>query len=164
MKLLLGGSAVLVVLLSALGFDSHSVPRLVVRDQASGRVLVCTRLQPGTPITLSFQHSMYGGDVLEEYRAAGLKLRRARITTANAAAAEYYAYLGGVARDGNRFVVEAPVIALDGLNVLVDGVGRQRLSVGGAEYDLLARAGDGVSVRIGVERPTGFNAVRLQGC
>jgi len=93
--------------------------------------------------------------VVDEFAAtADGRFRREVPTTANAAAAEYYAFDGAVRRDGDRFLVDVPPAAYPELVVRADRIGRHRLVVGDETVDLVALAGDRRPVRLRL-RPTG---------
>ena len=144
---------VLIVLLAALPLLAAPALAVVATDHDSGRLLYCRRMQDGDRLVLAFTHSMYGGEVREEYAATDDgQLRRLSMTTANAAAAEYYAYMAEVVRDGDRFRVKVPPATFRELVVRVDRVGRPRLAVGAETVSLLAAAGDDRRVRLGIER------------
>lgn len=103
---------------------------------------------PASGVVLAFDHSMYGGEVREVFEAGGGgRLRRVAVTTANAAAAEYYAYDGRVVRDGDRYRVDAPPREFPAIVVRVDRVGAYRLGLGPETVDLVAVA-DGHPVRL----------------
>jgi hypothetical protein len=141
----------LVPLLFAGLLTTPGAPAFVATDLESGATLFCERLARGERVALVFNHSMYGGDVREEYVAGGDgRLRRVQMTTANAAAAEYYAYDGRVTRVADRFRVDVPPASFDEVVVRVDDVGRHRLVYAGGEFDLLAAAGQGTPVRLAV--------------
>lgn len=115
-----------------------------------GTPLACARVDANTPITLAFTHSMYGGFVAEDYRlrADGM-LERQRMTTENAAAAEYYATDGQVRADPDGYEVIASPFATDALAIRVDARGDHQLTVGTRTwslYDLL-----GASTRVTLE-------------
>jgi hypothetical protein len=128
-------------------------PTFVAVDLETGARLACEPLGHGERVVLVFTHSMYGGDVREEYVAGSDgRLRRVEMTTANAAAAEYYAHDGRVTRLDDRFRVDAPPASFDEIVVRVDDVGRHRLLRNGGELDLLAAVGQGTPVRLDVVR------------
>ena len=115
-----------------------------------GTRLACARVDADTPITLVFTHSMYGGFVAEDYqlRADGV-LERQRMTTENAAAAEYYATDGQVRAGDDGYEVIAPPFSTDALAIRVDARGDHRLTIGArtwALYDML-----GASTRVTLE-------------
>jgi hypothetical protein len=115
----------------------------------TGMTLVCERVQPGTLVTLTFTHSMYGGDVSETYAAApDGTLARRRIVTANAAAAEYYATDGRVDRTGTGYEVIAPPFTTRELVIRADARGDHRLTVGGETRSLAALLDAPTQVRI----------------
>ena len=63
-------------------------------------------------------------------------MRRTLIVTANAAAAEYYAWDGAVRRTADGYEVIAPPLEVGSLSVRVDQVGNHRLTVDGTVYPL----------------------------
>ena len=135
-----------------------AAPAFVVTDLATGATLLCEPLPPGRRVALVFTHSMYGGDVREVYEVGGDgRLRRIETTTANAAAAEYYAYDGAVTRVGDRFRVDAPAAIFEEIVVRVDRVGAHRLTWDDGALDLLAAAGDRVPVKLSVDQPSLLN-------
>jgi hypothetical protein len=100
-------------------------------------------------VTLTFTHSMYGGDVSETYAATlDGTLARRRIVTGNAAAAEYYATDGRVARADAGYEVIAPPFATRELVIRVDARGDHRLSIGGETTMLAALLDAPTQVRI----------------
>jgi hypothetical protein len=122
---------------------------LVAADATTGTVFVCEPLASGERFGLAYTHSMYGGEVREEYVATGDgRLRRLAMTTANAAAAEYYAHTADVVRDGERFRVDLPAAEFAALVVRVDRIGAPRLVHGDGGVDLVAIAGDDARVRL----------------
>ena len=128
-----------------------TAPVFVVEDADAERVLLCRPLGAGQAprLALVYTHSMYGGDVVEEFvPTVDRRLRREVATTANAAAAEYYASDGGVRRDGDRFLIEAPLADYPELVVRVGRTGGHRLVVGDETVDLVALAGDRRPVRL----------------
>ena len=139
---MLKGIVALALLLAGPAVTATS-PAIRATDAATGRVILC-RPFPGTgEATLVFTHSMYGGAVAETFAPTrDSRLRRVAITTANAAAAEYYAYDGAVTAVGDRYRVDAPAAAFAEIAVRVDRVGGHRLRVGGDAFDLVALAGD----------------------
>lgn len=139
-----------------------SAPALVATDLTTGRVVLCRPMTGDDTVALVFTHSMYGGDVVEEYAVTrDARLRRVAMTTANAAAAEYYAHTAGVVRDGDRFRVDVPAAEFPDLIVRVDRVGAHRLRVGAETLDLVAATGDRHRLRL-VAKPLGV-ARRLAG-
>ena len=142
-----------------------AAPVFVAANAETGAVLFCRPLPGRESVSLVFTHSMYGGDVREEYAAGGDgRLRRVAMTTANAAAAEYYAYDGAVTRVGDRFRVDTPPASFAEVVVRVDRVGGQRSGWEGGEFDLLAAAGEGVPVSLAIERDTLLKRFLAQDC
>ena len=115
------------------------------------RVVVC-RPFPGEGVTLVYTHSMYGGDVRERFVPSDRSLRRIEMTTANPAAAEYYASTVSVTEIDGRYRVDVPPADYDEIVVRVDDVGRHRLIVGDETVDLLAMTGQAHRVRLDVVR------------
>lgn len=121
-------------------------PMLRAADVTGGRVVLC---RPATaPLVLAYTHSMFGGEVRETFVAADGGLRRVEMTTANAAAAEYYAYNRDVEEIGGRFRVVAPDVEFGEIVVRVDAVGDHRLIADETAVDLLKEAGDGHRVKL----------------
>lgn len=144
--------AVLLVLLAGGPLLGSSGLAFVATDLTADEVILCQRVRAGEPIVLAFTHSMYGGDVREEYVAsADARLRRTAVTTANLAAAEYYAYTARVLREGDRYRLDVPEVSFGQIVVRADRVGDHRLDVGAASVDLVSRAGAGHQVRLAVE-------------
>ena len=157
----LRGAAVVALLAFGL-FLTPAAPAVTATDATAGRVVLCRPLANADRVGLAFTHSMYGGDVTEEFVATEEhRLRRVSLTTANAAAAEYYAYTANVIRDGGRFRVDVPAEEFDEIVVRVSRPGGHRLLLGHDQVDLLAVAGDGHRVRLGIR--SGRLAVRLLG-
>lgn len=155
----------IVVTLLGLTLATAAAPTFVVTDETAGRTMLCRPFPAPTRVTLAFTHSMYGGEVRETYTVAdGSRLRRVALTTANAAAAEYYAYVADVVRDGTRFRVDLPAAEFDEIVVRVDRVGDHRLMVAGVEIDLVAAAGDRHQVRLDVRSSTLAERLLGRGC
>ncbi|HUG61040.1 MAG TPA: hypothetical protein VMP03_04305 [Methylomirabilota bacterium] len=130
-----------------------AAPVFLATNAETGATIFCRPLPGDERVALVFTHSMYGGDVREVYAAGDDgRLRRVEMTTANAAAAEYYAYDGAVSRVGDRYRVEVPPASFDEIVVRVDRIGAQRLVWDGGDFDLLTAAGEGAPVRLTVER------------
>jgi len=144
--------AKLIALVALLGMaPAGAIPSttFVATDLDTGAVVFCRPASEG--VVLAYTHSMYGGDVREEYAATGDgRLRRLRMTTANAAAAEYYAYDAPVVPDGERYRVVVPPQEFTEIVVRVDRLGAHRLLAGERAVDLVAEAGDGHRVALGV--------------
>ena len=115
------------------------------------RVVVC-RPFPDDGVTLVYTHSMYGGDVRERFVPTGRSLRRVEMTTANPAAAEYYASTVSVTEVEGRYRVDAPPATYDEIVVRVNDVGHHLLVVGDETFDLLALTGQAHRVRLDVVR------------
>jgi hypothetical protein len=115
------------------------------------RVVLC-RPFPDDGVTLIYTHSMYGGDVRERFVPDGRSLRRVEMTTANPAAAEYYAMTVSVTEVDGRYRVDASPASYDEVVVRVDDVGHHRLVVGDETFDLLAVTGQAHRVRLDVVR------------
>lgn len=99
--------------------------------------IACARTTVASEITLTFTHSMYGGDVSESFRRGeNGTLDRTAILTDNAAAAEYYAWTGEVRTVGDRFEVVAPPASFTVLPFRIDHIGNHRLTVDGRTWHL----------------------------
>ena len=126
----------------------------VATDLTTDTTIACEVLSSGERVALVYTHSMYGGDVVEEFMTGpDDQLRRVAMTTANEAAAEYYADTVRVTRVGDRFRVEAPAASFAEIVVRVDRVGGHRLRLGGETVDVLAATGDGHRVRLSLRSP-----------
>ena len=147
--------AVIVLVLGLVALPAFLLqPALMLRvTTASGATVVCSRVTPGTAITLEFTHSMYGGFVRETYGVShDGTLERERIVTANSAAAEYYASDGRTRHvEGGYEVLAAPFIT-DNLVVRVDDRGDHKLSIDSTSYRLTETLPEPTQVRIHVER------------
>lgn len=129
-------------------------PALLLRvTTADGGTVICSRVAPGTAITLEFTHSMYGGFVRETYGMShdGM-LERERIVTANAAAAEYYASDGRTRHVEGGHEVLAATFITDELVVRVNDRGNHKLSINSTSYRLTETLPESTQVRIHVER------------
>ena len=130
-------------------------PTWTVTDLATGRAVLCR--PAAAPLRLHFTHSMYGGEVIEEYVAAGTSsagLTRVGMWADRAGAAEYYATDGAVAADpaaGGRFRILAAPATFPEVVVRVDRIGDQRVSSSGPVVHLLDRVAERGRVRIAVE-------------
>ena len=111
--------------------------------------LICQPF-PGEGVTLVYTHSMYGGDVHERFVPSGRSLRRVEMTTANPAAAEYYASTVSVTEVDGRYRVDVPPADYDEIVVRVADIGHHRLIVGDETFDLLALTGQAHRVRLDV--------------
>ncbi|MBA3413695.1 MAG: DUF1850 domain-containing protein [Chloroflexia bacterium] len=138
-----------VALLAIAPVATLPTPTIVASDLDTGTAVLCRSAVEG--VTLAYTHSMYGGEVREEFGAgAEGRLRRLAMTTANAAAAEYYAYDVGVERVGGRYRVDVPPREFAEVVVRVDRVGAHRLLAGERVVDLVATAGAGHRVALEV--------------
>jgi hypothetical protein len=147
--------APLVIIVALLGLTLPGValqPDLALTATTDGGAwLACARVAPGDELTLAFTHSMYGGDVRETYRVADDgRLVRERMVTDNAAAAEYYAWDGRVARTDGGYEVIGPAFATDDLVVRVDARGDHRLTAGDWTWRLADAVARPTRVRIAV--------------
>lgn len=129
-------------------------PATILRvETEEGYLALCRQIRTGAPITLTFTHSMHGGDVSETWALDDdARLIRQRIVTDNAAAAEYYATDGRVVRDGEGFTVLAGPFATDELIVRVDGIGNHRLTVEATTWYLHKDLRGPVQMRLAGER------------
>ncbi|CAA9579810.1 MAG: hypothetical protein AVDCRST_MAG59-4580 [uncultured Thermomicrobiales bacterium] len=139
----------LAALLALAPFAATPMPMVVATDLEADGVLLCRPGRDG--MTLAYDHSMYGGEVREEFVGGdGGRLRRVTMTTANAAAAEYYAFDAGVERVGERFRIDVPAQEFAEVVVRVDRVGTHRLVVGERVVDLVPATGSSRRVSLGV--------------
>jgi hypothetical protein len=136
-----------------------------VTDLTSNEEVLCIPLRAGEPVTLVYTHSMYGGDVEETLvPLSDGRLRRVEMTTANVAAAEYYAYDAPVEPDGKRYRVVVPPADYDAIVVRVDTVGRHRLIVRDEVIDLVPLAGGRHQVRFDASRLTAIGWLAGRAC
>lgn len=157
--------APLALLLTVGALASPGAPAVIATDLTTGRTTLCRVVPDGERVSLLFEHSMYGGDVIEDYLVTGAgRLRRVELTTTNAAAAEYYAYTASVVRAGDRFRVELPAAEFDEIVVRVDRIGRHRLRIAGATLDLLAETGDAHRLSLRAERWTTLERIARRAC
>lgn len=127
--------------------------RLVSVTTDDGRVLVCRRITPDERITLTFTHSMFGGDVRETYRAdAEGVLVRERIVADNAAAAEYYATDGRTERHADGYEVISAPFSTHELVIRVDDRGNHRFTVGQTTSNLANAVSQPTQVRVSITR------------
>lgn len=138
---------------------------LVAVTGEADHTMVCERVARDSTIALTFTHSMYGGDVTETYRPTGsATLLRTSILTDNAAAAEYYAWDGAVARTGERFEVMVSDQEFDAIPVRVDQIGKHRVTIDGDMFDLAAMVDGSAGVRLAlVTRPLATQVLGM-GC
>ncbi len=122
-----------------------------VSGNGGSEVILC-RPFPPEGVTLVYTHSMFGGDVRETFVPSGQSLRRVEMTTANGAAADYYAFTVDVTRVGDRYRVDVPPEDFQEIVVRVDDVGNHRLIVAGETIDMVAAAGNAHPVRLDVVR------------
>lgn len=123
-----------------------AAPPLRAAAAPGARTLLRTPLGSGVEIRLEYTHSVERTKVVETYRAArgGLRLVRMEFASQGAGLPSE-----GYVREGNRFVLRTDR-PLASLPVLVSGIGRQRLTVGSAVFDLRAAAGEGWIVTVSV--------------
>lgn len=146
---MLNAATLLLLLLTSSLLTTPTAPAITATDADTGEEVLCRPLPDSGRFALAFDHSMYGGEVREDYAvAADGRLRRIAVTTANEAAAEYYAYTVDVVRAGDRFRVDVPAAEFAEVVVRVDRVGAHRLVLGRERVDLLALAGDGRALRL----------------
>jgi hypothetical protein len=136
--LVTGSSALIVVVLVGLALTPGPV---VSMTTGPGERIFCRPVDVGEPFALVFQHSMYGGEVREEFKVQDDQLLRTGMTTENAAAAEYYAYDGRVLPDAAGYRVVVAPLPLDELPIVLDRVGQHRLRFADTEV-ALTEAGD----------------------
>jgi hypothetical protein len=138
------------------GLLPSNAQALVVSDATAGISLLCYRLGADDVVSLVFDHSMFGGDVREDYVVSGSgRLRRVSMTTATAAAAEYYAYNQEVAPADGRFLIRLPAQEFETIAIRADRTGRHRLLLGDSVVDLVTLAGDRHRVLIEIHN-TGY--------
>jgi hypothetical protein len=119
----------------------------------TGTTLACARVTPGDMVTLTFTHSMYGGDVREIYRVGREgTLARQHMVADRAAAAEYYARDGRVVATDDGYEVISPPFETHELVVRVDARGDHRLTVGATTWRLADAVPEPTQVRIAVAR------------
>ncbi|MDQ3412374.1 MAG: DUF1850 domain-containing protein [Chloroflexota bacterium] len=143
------GLLVILALLAVIAIATP-VPRLTVVDDTTGTAVACRSLAHGERVTLAFTHSMYGGDVHEEYMVTRQgTLRRVAMRTEHPAAADYYAHTANVVREGEMYRIEIPAAEFDEIAVRIDQVGKPRLLFSDQTLDLLTATGNQHRVIIG---------------
>ena len=115
-----------------------------------GSIEICVPVSDKDRVDLIFTNSMFGGDVREIYEVSEGDLVRTRFLTENAAAAEYYAWTGGIEAGDDGFEVLLADERFESIPVLVDVVGEYRLIVDERAIDLSALVSEPTSVRIEV--------------
>jgi len=141
------GTVLAAVMLAGIMFAPVTLVRVADRH---GTVLLCARTPASSPLTLTFTHSMYGGDVSETYVASGGDLRRTGIQTDNAAAAEYYARDGAVGAVDGGYQLLVPEVTVPMLPFVIDDIGRHRLIMEGATWDLAGMVDGPTPARLSV--------------
>lgn len=124
--------------------------QMIAVTTRDGDALVCHPIGRDSSVTLVFTHSMYGGDVRETYVAEGDRLRRTSITTANAAAAEYYATDGRISRIDDGYLLLLPEQTFDHLIFRIDDIGKHRLLIDGELVALTDGSGGSRQARLDV--------------
>jgi hypothetical protein len=133
------------------------IPRLTVFDDFTKAPVMCRSLDHGERVVLAFTHSMFGGDVREEYVITRQgALRRLAMLTEHPAAADYYAHTADVTRDGDMYRIDVPAAEFEEIAVRIDRVGKPRLIFGDQELDLLAATGNQHRIIIGAELSSRF--------
>lgn len=126
---------------------------LVRVETGEGEEVICSRVSPGTPVSLTFTHSMYGGFVTEMYEVDDAStLVRRRFVTENAAAAEYYGTDGRVQKTEDGYEVIAGPFSTNDLVVRVTTRGDHHLTIGSETWHLPAMFGEPVQLHISSER------------
>ena len=157
--------AILLLLLALAPLPASSGLAFVATDLTADRPVLCRPVRAGDRIVLAFTHSMYGGDVREAYVAMGDgRLRRVAVTTANAAAAEYYADTAGVTREGDRFRLEVPDVSFARIVVRADRIGDHRLAVGAETVNLAASTGNTRQVQLALKERPIWNRLLGRAC
>lgn len=111
--------------------------RMIAVTAVGSDPIVCHPIGRDVTVTLVFTHSMYGGDVRETFTTApGNGLRRTSIITDNAAAAEYYATDGRIARIDEGYLLLQPEQTFDELVFRIGDVGGHRLVIDGTTIAL----------------------------
>lgn len=148
------------VLIILCGLGVASLPAISLQPDMSvrvttgeGDIVACTEVMPGTPVSLEFTHSMFGGFVREHYRATSDgRLARERFVTENAAAAEYYGTDGRIRETREGYEVLAGTFVTDDLVVRVDQRGDHWLTIGDARMHLADRLPGSTQVHIQITR------------
>ncbi len=133
-----------------LGGALTPAPVVTLRADAGGPN-ICRTVVAGETFLLVFRHSMYGGEVREEFQVEGSRLLRTGVTAEKAAAAEYYAYDGRIepVRDGYRVIV--PPATMDEVVIRLDRVGQHRLRFNDEEVALTEPGSESVAATMRVE-------------
>jgi hypothetical protein len=138
---------------------------LRVNDLTANRTVICAGISSGDALSLSFTHSMFGGEVREDYVVTGDgQLRRVSMTTENAAAADYYAYTVAVIPEAGRYRIDVAPTVLPEIVIRVDHIGHHVLIVESHRLDLLTLTGDRHQVRVTIERQSFWDRVRHKDC
>ncbi|MBA2276919.1 MAG: DUF1850 domain-containing protein [Chloroflexia bacterium] len=124
---------------------------VVTLKAGTGGPNICRSVAVGETFLLVFRHSMYGGEVREEFQAEDGRLVRTGVKTEKAAAAEYYAYDGRVepAPDGYRVIV--PPATMDEVVIRLDRIGQHRLRFNDEELALTEPSSESVAATLRVE-------------
>jgi hypothetical protein len=147
------GGIILIMALAGMLVMALQPVSLLRVESGEVELVICARVDAETPVTLTFTHSMFGGDVTETYVVdRDGALVRQRIVTGNAAAAEYYATDGRVRPVTEGYEVLAGPFSTDTLVIRVDETGDHRLVVGSSAWRLFDMFGEPAQVRISGDR------------
>ena len=155
MRRMVGIAVLAAVILAAAAIPSY---RLTVTGEAGERLWTLP-VDPGTPVTLAYENSIYRAPTEEllTVTAAGFTLRRVRSTSE--AVLAYNGLEAPYTRDGIWYASPASKV-LPVLVVRIGRTGRQHLIVAGRAVPLY-EAGEGTRVRVEVERtPRAVAALR----
>lgn len=120
-----------------------------------GELVSCLAVRPGDTVTLQFTHSMYGGYVRETWVVTPEnQLKRDRIVTENAAAAEYYATEITPVRAADGWEVPGEQIELPKLVVRVNQRGNHQLWIESRSIPLHTLVPGSTQVHLSVEPDT----------
>lgn len=112
-----------------------ATPVAVLRLDPGGHVY---QLAEGERYEYSYQQSIYQVRVIEEHVRAGDALEIRRVRSRDLRAVEYFRWDGGIRRDGDEFVQDAPANRVAALTIRITREGAQRLR--GERFDLSLRA------------------------
>lgn len=142
------GLVLAVVLVTGVALTPVQVLRVRSPDRS---IATCRVVRRGDAFTLIFQNSIYGGDVRETFQVtANNALLRTHVITANAGAAEYYAWDGRVRPTPDGYLVDVPPRIYPELTIRVDQTGDHHLRFGDQEIALANDLQGSMATRIDV--------------